>query len=297
MSTPGPATAKRVQAPGGSLHVIDQPGTETAIVLLHGFPDDSRAYNWLMPHLAPHRAAAFDFLGYGHSDRPHDRPDPGQHEAELTAVLDHLATGPVILVGHDAGGPVAVNFTLDHPHRVSRLVLMNTYYGTAPQLRFPEIIRLFADQNFVPLADAMADDPDQRLWLLNHTARRFGLDPLDPQGIGLTSIFPQFFGEGETPDSLPAIRAWTAALFPALAQQDARLASGQIAALDVPVSLIYGAADDYLNPGLARHLAGMFGRAELHLIDSAAHWPQAEQPEAVARIVKGRGLESSSHRG
>lgn len=109
--------------------------------------------------------------------------------------------------GHDAGGPVAVNVTLDHPHRVSRLVLINSYYGTASQLRLPEMIRLFADQNLAPLADAMTDDPDQRLWLLNHTARRFGLDPLDPQGIGVTSIFPQFFGEGGTPDALAAIRA------------------------------------------------------------------------------------------
>ena len=63
MSTPGPAgpaTTHRVQAPGGGLHVIDQPGTEPPVVLLHGFPDDSGIYDRLIPHLAPHRAIAFD---------------------------------------------------------------------------------------------------------------------------------------------------------------------------------------------------------------------------------------------
>jgi hypothetical protein len=40
---------------------------------------------------------------------------------------------------------------------------MNTYYGTAPQLQFPEMIRLFADQNFAPLADVMTADSDQRM--------------------------------------------------------------------------------------------------------------------------------------
>jgi haloalkane dehalogenase len=292
MSTPGPAseiTSYRVQAPGGGLHVIDQPGAGPPVVLLHGFPDDSRSYGRLMPHLAPRRAVAFDFLGYGHSGRAEGRPDPGRHEAELAAVLDHLGTAPAVLVGHDAGGPVAVNVTLDHPGRVGRLVLVNTYYGTAPQLRFPEMIRLLADPNFAPLADAMIDDPDQRLWLLNHTARRFGLDPLDPQGVGLVSILPQFFGDGGTPDALAAIRAWTGALFGALADQDARIASGRLAALDVPVLLVYGAADEYLNPGLARHLAGLFGRAELHLVDGASHWPQADQPETVAQILKAAG--------
>jgi pimeloyl-ACP methyl ester carboxylesterase len=68
-----------VPAPGGDLHVIEQPGcTEPAVVLMHGFPDDWRIYRKLIPHLAPRRAVTFDFLGYGHSGRP-ERPDPGQH--------------------------------------------------------------------------------------------------------------------------------------------------------------------------------------------------------------------------
>jgi len=54
----------------------------------------------------------------------------------------------------------------------------------------------------------------------------------------------------------------------------------------VPVSLIYGAADEYLSPGIARHLAAMFGHAEVHVIDGASYWPQADQPETVARILK-----------
>ncbi len=296
MTTDGPASpgtthpenpyvTHRVQAPGDDLHVVDQPGDGPAIVLLHGFPDDWRIYQNLIGHLAPRRAVAFDFLGYGHSARP-QHPDPGQHETELTAVLDTLGIERAVLVGHDAGGPVAVNVTLANPGRVARLVLMNTYYGTAPQLRFPEMIRLFADQNFTPLADAMTSDPDQRMWLLGHTGRQFGLAPLTPGGVGLTSVVPQFFGEIGTPDALPAIRAWTAALFPALAGQDATIASGRLADLDVPVSLIYGARDPYLNPALARHLATLFSHADLHLIDAASHWPQADQPETVAQLVK-----------
>jgi pimeloyl-ACP methyl ester carboxylesterase len=273
-----------VPVSGGELHVIEQPGAEPAIVLLHGFPDDWRIYQKLLPRLAPRRAVAFDFLGYGHSARP-GRPDPSQHEAELTAVLDTLSIEQAVLAGHDAGGPVAINVTLASPSRITRLVLMNTYYGTAPQLRFPEMIRLFADPEFTPLADAMTGDPDQRMWLLAHTGRQFGLDPLNPEGVGLTSIVPQFFGEADTADALPAIRAWTGALFPALADQDAAIAAGRLADLEVPVSLVYGARDTYLNPSLARHLATLFRHADLHLIDDASHWPQADQPETVAQLL------------
>jgi pimeloyl-ACP methyl ester carboxylesterase len=283
-ATDSPAI-RRVQAPGGDLHVIDQPGTEPPFVLLHGFPDDSRIYQKLIPHLAPRRAVAFDFLGYGHSGRAAG-PDSGQHDTELPAVLDALAIDRAILVGHDAGGPVAVDFALAHPDRVSRLVLMNTYYGNAPGQQLPELIRLLADPNFAPLADAMMADQNQRLWLLNHTAARFGLEPLNPEGVGVLSVLPQFFGEGEIPDALAAIRAWTGALFPALAEQDARIAHGDLAALDVPVSLIWGADDQYLTPDVARHLAGLFRHADLHVVENASHWLQADQPETVARLLK-----------
>lgn len=50
--------------------------------------------------------------------------------------------------------------------------------------------------------------------------------------------------------------------------------------------LVYGAADEYLNPGLVRHLAGLFSHAKLHLVDGASRWPRVDQPGTVARVLK-----------
>ncbi len=97
---------------------------------------------------------------------------------------------------------------------------------------------------------------------------------------------PQFFGDDVQPDALAAIRAWTAALFPALEQQDAHIAAGDLAALKVPVTLVFGAADHYLSAHLARHLASLFRDADVHLVDNASHWPQWDQPELVAKLIK-----------
>jgi 2-hydroxy-6-oxonona-2,4-dienedioate hydrolase len=99
-------------------------------------------------------------------------------------------------------------------------------------------------------------------------------------------VLPQFFGDGDHPDSMPAIRAWTAALFGDLDTQDRRIAQGQLAGLDIPVGLVFGALDRYLSPGLAAHLASLFGKADLHLVDGASHWPQWDQPEAVAELIR-----------
>jgi haloalkane dehalogenase len=286
---PGSASAesRMVSVPGGRLHVMDFPGDEPALVALHGFPDDSRTYNRLAPLLAPRRVVAVDWLGYGRSDRAEPGSfDGAQHQRELRLVLDSLGLGQVGLVGHDASGPDAINFALNEPARVGRLILLNTYYGHAPAGRFPEMIRLLADPDLTPLADAMMDDPDQRLWVLNHTGRQWGLDAADQQGIAVASILPQFYGDETQPDALVAIRAWTSGLFPALGQQDAHVAAGDLAGLDLPVTLIFGAADNYLNPSLARHLAGLFPHADLHLVDNASHWVQWDQPEIVARLIK-----------
>ena len=278
--------SRTVEGLGGRLHVRDYPGQEPAFVMMHGFPDDSRIYDRLAPLLAPRRVVAVDWLGYGRSERSEPAPfHDEQHRQQLRAVLDALKLGRVALVGHDASGPDAIGYALADPVRVAHLILLNTYYGHAPALRLPEMIRLFADPNFAPLADAMMEDANQRLWLLNHTARRFGGDPLDPNGVGMVSVLPQFFGDADQPDALVAVRAWTSALFSSLDRHDAHIAAGDLAALDLPVALIFGIADLYLNPDLGRHLAGWFRHADLQLVEDASHWPQWDQPELVAQLI------------
>src|SRR5262249_57734549 len=124
-------------------------------------------YDRLVPLLAPRRVVAFDFFGYGRSPRSADgAPTVAAPEEDLAAVLDALDLRRVVLVGHDASGAVAVDHALEHPDRVSQLVLLDVFYGHAPQLHVPEMIRLFADPELAALADAIVADPGQLLWLL-----------------------------------------------------------------------------------------------------------------------------------
>lgn len=284
----GSAKSRMVSTTTGRVHLRDYGGLGTPVVLMHGFPDDSRIYDRLAPLLGSRRVIALDWLGYGGSDRLSAGDfDPADHLMELSAVVDFLDVSRVCLVAHDASGPDAIDFSLNDPNRVERLFLLNTYYGNAPMLRLPEMIRLLADPNFKPLADAIMDDPGQRLWLVAHTARQFGYDPGDQAGVGIASVLPQFFGGGDTSDALVAIRAWTRALFPELARQDVAILAGRLRALDVPVSIVFGGRDEYLNAGLASHLASLFVGADVNIVDDASHWPQWDQPEAVAQVISG----------
>ena len=135
------------------------------------------------------------------------------------------------------------------------------------------------------LADAMLDDADQRLWLLGHTAMRFGLDSLNADGVGIKSVLPQFFGDDFQPDALEAIRFWTASLFNDLRRQDHCIAAGRLATMSCRIHLPWGADDPYLNVGVADHISHLLPNAELELIENASHWPQWDCPNVVAATI------------
>jgi haloalkane dehalogenase len=139
-------TEHRVERDRGSLYVRDFPGSGPAFVVLHGFPDNSHIYDDLIPHLvaAGRRTIAIDFLGFGASDKPEGaRYSFDQQLSDVEAVVGVLGLERIIPVGHDAGGPAAVNFALRHPERTASVCLMNAFYGDAPGLRVPEFIELF----------------------------------------------------------------------------------------------------------------------------------------------------------
>jgi haloalkane dehalogenase len=177
----------------------------------------------------------------------------------------------------------SIDYVCEHPERIDHLVLMDIYYGHSPALRLPEMIRLLADPDLAPLADAMVADPAQLLWLVQFIGRQFfGTDEVPPDGIAAVSILPQFFAGTENEDALPAIRGWTGALFADLDHQDRRIDTGQLAAISTPVTLMVGADDAYLGPALARRLAEYFAVADVVVVPGASHWPQWDQPEDVA---------------
>ncbi|MFD6444844.1 alpha/beta fold hydrolase [Promicromonospora sp. NPDC060204] len=282
------AITHRVTTTKGQVQVTEHPGEEPAIVMTHGFPDDSRIYQHLLPELQGRRAVTFDFLGYGKSGRDATWPlETGQREEELGAVLGALDLDKPVLVGHDIGGPVVIRYALANPTKVGGLVLLNTFFGDSPTLEFPEFIRFLADPHLAHLADDVIADPSILGWMLTFTDKRLNPGPPNPAGLGALAILPQFYGDQTQPDSIAAIRAWTADLFPAIAEQNEQIATGELAALDIPVTIAFGVNDPYLNAGVAEHLHELFPRSVVHTIADAAHWPQWDQPAATAVVITG----------
>ena len=104
---------RQIDTPHGRVFAVEIPGDDPPIVLMHGFPDDHRIYDRLLARLSPRRAVAFDFVGYGRSDRPERTEFSSQaHGDQITAVLDTLQADRAVLVGQDASGPDAVTYAV-----------------------------------------------------------------------------------------------------------------------------------------------------------------------------------------
>jgi pimeloyl-ACP methyl ester carboxylesterase len=73
------------------------------------------------------RVVRYDLRGYGRSSRL----DGGaySHVRDLVSLLDHLEVGRTALVGCSMGGAIALDTSLEHPDRVSALVLVAAGLG------------------------------------------------------------------------------------------------------------------------------------------------------------------------
>lgn len=265
------------------IYVREYAGDEPAIILMHGFPDNLHLYDRLVPFLSPpRRVIAFDFLGWGNSDKPRGYPYTSSSQlGELDSVIKQLAHKSAVLVAHDASGPPAINWALAHPERVAGLVLLNTYYCRMRTLRPPEAILLFSTPVLrsvaVPISKMFRNFVFRRMfwWQVG----RFFSDPRVRDEY-LPLLYSQF---DAAPSTRPAFFGLNRDL-----PRTVRLGTENIQRLRQfrrPVRIIFGDADPYLNRGVARSFHEMFPTSDLFLLPGARHYVQMDDPERVAELI------------
>src|SRR5690606_29462466 len=94
---------------GHAIHTYYQDGDGPLIVLLHGFPTSSFDWRYLVERMPGRAILAFDFLGFGLSDKPRDHSYTLSWQADLTEELvKRFSSGrPAYICAHDLGTSVA----------------------------------------------------------------------------------------------------------------------------------------------------------------------------------------------
>jgi len=121
---------KRIATSGAEIHLVTA-GSGPPLLLLHGYPQTHAMWHRVAPRLAAEfTVVAPDLRGYGDSGKPDGGVDHVGYSkramaADQVEVMARLGFERFAVAGHDRGARVAYRMALDHPGRVSRLVLLD----------------------------------------------------------------------------------------------------------------------------------------------------------------------------
>ncbi len=101
------------------------------MLLLHGYPQTGVMWHKIAEKLAENFTVIIpDLRGYGDSDKPSGTANHSNYSKRVMAadqieVMSQLGYEEFYLVGHDRGGRVAHRLSLDYPHKVKKLALLD----------------------------------------------------------------------------------------------------------------------------------------------------------------------------
>ncbi|NWD73144.1 haloalkane dehalogenase [Pseudomonas gingeri] len=119
---------KYVDVLGSKMAYVDEGAWKEGapvVVFLHGNPTSSYLWRNVIPHVSPQlRCVAPDLIGFGDSDKPEIGYRVEDHARYLQAFIEALNLTDVILVLHDWGSALGLDWARRHPAQVQGLALM-----------------------------------------------------------------------------------------------------------------------------------------------------------------------------
>lgn len=278
---------RRIEVEGVGLWVAEAGSPQAPpLLLLHGWPDSSRGWAPVLPHLADRfRLLIPDQRGFGRSDMPEGRGAyrMGTLLGDVLAILDACEVKRTAVAGHDLGGALTWALGALVPQRLTRAVVL-----AAPH---PVLMHEVGAANLGQLSRAFY------VWLLH--AGEAGERLLAADGFRFLSEFA--FGSSEAidaearaayrlewsqPGRFHAMGEWYRANYtPDLFNPDREL---ELAPVRVPVRYVHGGRDWAFVPELATG-SGRFVDADYDevLLSDCSHWMMYERPAEVAELITG----------
>lgn len=260
---------------GQQLHYIDE-GEGDTLLFIHGTPSWSFEYRNVIQRLkTDFRCIAIDHIGFGLSDKPEEYDyTPLNHSKTLERFILDRDLQNLTLVVHDFGGPIGLNFAIDHPDRVDRLVILNSWLWSSKNdpgfakmsklLKSPLLPFLYKQLNFSPrviLPRSYGDHKPGRRLLKQYTKPFAG----SKQRNGVLAFAR----------SLLKDQPWFEELW-----------NRKETISHKPTLLLWGMKDPVIPPkNLARFEAG-FSDSTTVKFNTSGHFPQDEEPEKVAEAIR-----------
>jgi haloalkane dehalogenase len=273
---PGYAFEPRyLEQDGLRMHYVEE-GAGDPVLLLHGEPSWAFLYRKLIPPLADvARVVAPDYFGFGRSDKPTRIEDYSYdfHYGSIERLADELDLREATVVVQDWGGPIGLRLAVERPHRVGKLVILNTGIGAgrAPSpewLRFREFMRRVGTE-LIP----------------GQLVRISCVSELDEDVVeAYNAPFP-------TPESKAGVLAFPELVPTELEHPSAAKMLEVRAGLERwkrPALVLFSDSDPIFSPEAAERMASRIpGAGPAEIVAGAGHFLQEEKGEQIAeRIVR-----------
>ncbi|MBA1154898.1 alpha/beta fold hydrolase [Microvirga mediterraneensis] len=273
----------RRQVDGVTLHAVEA-GREDGplVILLHGFPEFWWGWRYQIGPLAEagFRVLVPDQRGYSLSDKPEGRRayDLDRLAKDVVGLADALGREKFSVVGHDWGGLVAWWTASRYPDRVDRLVVLNaphpavagSYMRSHPSQMLRSLYVGFFQIPFLPEAMLSANGYRSLKDALRRTSR---------PGTFSAEDLAQYEKAWARPGAVTTMLNWYRALPFKPDMKDPTVPA--------PTLVIWGTRDRFLERGLAEASLALCRYGDVRWIETATHWVQHEEPEAVNAAMVG----------
>ncbi len=95
------------------------------LVLIHGWTANMHRWDEQIKYFTNRRVIRLDLRGHGESEK-RVFSDIKTLSEDLNALFNHLNIEKAIIMGHSMGGMVVIQFTLDYPEKVERLIILGS---------------------------------------------------------------------------------------------------------------------------------------------------------------------------
>lgn len=269
-------TTRDVQVGDVSFHLSTSGDPSKQPVLwLHGSgPGVTALTNWeqLLDDLAgDFYNIAPDIIGFGDSTHPDPPPEglgpfTAYRVETLAELLDELGIDQVDLVGNSMGGIISLCFTLAHPGRVRRVVLMGA--GGAPVPPTPELLSMILWYEN-PTVEAMAE-----------LMTKFVADPA-AWGDQLDQIAAERMPRATRPDVERSHRATFS-----FSGDPLPINEESMGTITQPVLVVHGDTDRLMPLECGEWYAKVIPGAHLEVVAKGGHWLNVEHHETFRDLVR-----------